>query len=345
MLLLAMLLSCSDIGINEIKRPSIIVAPEMIDFGHLESGHESDTRRITITNGGTADLVVDHIEIVGTNYTVEEEGFVVPGGGWHQIEVAYSPQTFEHNEGHVDIYLEDDEQPSASVWLNGNGDAPVINVTPLNHNFGAPLLGCDTTQEITIQNDGNIDLEVTDINIMANIPPEIVIDFGSLPEFPWIIPPGGRVDFFANYAPMDQIITRYANPLSINVAGLNLDISNQTHPGNQITLASSAFSIPVDENLGDFEEGTMLYSDLPLVLSSTVGYSPTWIHSADMKYRGEWDLSETNPNIGAELQKVLDLAKITKFLKFTHSKTMDLARKPTEKLAPDLDRGLFGDIE
>ena len=205
MLLLAMLLSCSDIGINEIKKPSIIVAPEMIDFGHLESGHESGTRRITITNGGTADLVVDHIEIVGSNYTDEEEGFVIPGGGWHQIEVGYSPQTLEHNEGHVDIYLEDDEQPSASVWLDGNGDAPVINVTPSNHDFGAPLLGCDTTQEITIQNDGNIDLEVTDITIMANIPPEIVIDFGSLPEFPWIIPPGGRIDFFANYAPMDQL--------------------------------------------------------------------------------------------------------------------------------------------
>ena len=55
----------------------------------------------------------------------------------------------------------------------------------------------------------------------------------------------------------------------------------------------------------------MLYSDLPLVLSSTVAYSPTWIHSVDMKYRGEWDLSETNPNIGAELQKVLDLATMS----------------------------------
>ena len=42
---------------------------------------------------------------------------------------------------------------------------------------------------------------------------------------------------------------------------------------------------------------------------------------------------------------MLDLAKNTKFLKFAHSKTMDLARKPMEKLAPDLDRGLFGDIE
>ena len=44
-------------------------------------------------------------------------------------------------------------------------------------------------------------------------------------------------------------------------------------------------------------------------------------------------------------KKVLDLAKITKFLKFGHSKTLDQARKPTKNLAPDLDRGLFGDIE
>ena len=37
-------------------------------------------------------------------------------------------------------------------------------------------------------------------------------------------------------------------------------------------------------------------------------------------------------------KKVLHLAKITKFLKFSHSKTVDLARKPVEKMAPDLDR-------
>lgn len=205
MLLLAMLLSCSDIGINEIKKPSIIVAPELLDFGHLESGHESDVRRITITNGGTADLVVERVAAVGDNYSVDESGFVVPAGGWYQIEVSYSPVTFEHNEGHVDIYLEGDNQPSANVWLDGYGDAPVINITPPDHDFGDPLLGCDTTQEITIQNDGNIDLEISNISIMASIPPEITIDFGTLPEFPWVIPPNGRIDFFANYAPMDEI--------------------------------------------------------------------------------------------------------------------------------------------
>ena len=205
MLLFALLLGCSDIGINEIKKPSLIVAPGEIDFGHLESGHESGLRRITISNGGAAGLVVDRLEIFGDNYSVEEEGFVVPPGGWHQIEVGYDPKTFEHNEGRVDIYLEGDSQAAASVWLNGNGDAPVINITPSDHDFGSPLLGCDTTQEITIQNDGNIDLEINEITIMSNIPPEIEIDFGSLPELPWIIPPGGRIDFFANYAPLDQL--------------------------------------------------------------------------------------------------------------------------------------------
>jgi len=116
-----------------------------------------------------------------------------------------------------------------------------------------------------------------------------------------------------NYAPMDQLIVRYADPLSISIAELNLDITDQTHPGHQLILASSGLSpIPIGEfwTLG-FDENTMLYSDLPIVLSSTVENSPTWIRSNDLKYRGEWDLSDTNPEIGAELQKVLDLATMT----------------------------------
>ena len=34
---------------------------------------------------------------------------------------------------------------------------------------------------------------------------EITIDFGTLPDLPWDIPPGGRVAFFANYEPLDLI--------------------------------------------------------------------------------------------------------------------------------------------
>ena len=205
MLLFALLWGCSDIGINEIKKPSLIVAPDLIEFGHLESGWETDTRRITISNGGAADLVVERIEISGENYSIDKEGFTVKSGEWHQIEVAYIPKTFEHNEGYVDIYLKGDSAPSATVLLDGYGDAPVITINPVESDFGAPLLGCDMEQEIQIQNDGNLNLEINEINLMSSVPMEITIDFGTLPDLPWDIPPGGRVAFFANYEPLDLI--------------------------------------------------------------------------------------------------------------------------------------------
>jgi len=203
MLLLSFLLSCSDHIINEVKQPEIIVAPATLEFGHLLSGQETLTRTVTIANGGTANLVIDRLDIAGENYTVDEGGFTVESGAYYQIEVTYNPRTFEHNEGYLDIYLEGDEEPSEGVWLNGNGDAPVINVTPADHDFGSPLLGCDTTKEIIIQNDGNVDLIINDFDIMASIPADITIDLGTLPDFPWIIIPGGRVAFFSNYAPLD----------------------------------------------------------------------------------------------------------------------------------------------
>ena len=204
MLLLAFLLSCNDHIINEVKQPEIIVAPATLDFGHLLSGHETRTRTVTIANGGTADLVIDRLEISGDNYTVDPEGFTVEAGAYYQIEVTYNPGTFEHNEGFLDIYLEGDEAPSEGVWLDGHGDAPVLTVTPAEVDFGAPLLGCDTTTEIQIQNDGNVDLIIDDITLMANIPADITIDFGSLPAFPWTLAPSARLAFFANYIPLDQ---------------------------------------------------------------------------------------------------------------------------------------------
>jgi len=205
MLLLAFLLGCNDHIINEVKQPEIIVAPATLDFGHLLSGHETRTRTITIANGGTADLVVDHLELQGDNYSVDPSGFVVKGGEYHQIEVSYNPATFEHNEGFLDIYLEGDEAPSEGVWLDGHGDAPVLTVTPSELDYGAPLLGCDSTSEIQIQNDGNVDLIIDDIALMANIPADITIDFGSLPPFPWTLAPSARLAFFANYVPLDEL--------------------------------------------------------------------------------------------------------------------------------------------
>jgi len=204
MLLLLSLLSCQDITLKETKTFDIIVAPETLDFGHLRSGHESDTKEITIFNPTAFQMVVDRLELDGRNYFVNDEGFVIDAGSYHQIEVSYTPATFEHNEGFIDIYLEGQDAPIRSVWLDGNGDAPVINLNPLTVDYGSPLVGCEPTQQIFIENNGNIDLVVNDISFMTNTPQEIHISYGSLGAFPWTVAAGAKIAFFMDYRPMDE---------------------------------------------------------------------------------------------------------------------------------------------
>jgi hypothetical protein len=203
-MLLALLLSCTDYTINEKIHADLIVAPETIDFGHLRSGYESDTKQITIFNPTTLDATIDHLEIAGRNYYVDEDGFTIEAGSYHQVDVSYTPATFEHNEGYIDIYLRGYDDPVQSVWLNGNGDAPVINLDPITVDFGTPLIGCSPTEQVFIENAGNIDLVVEDLSFMTNAPQEIYLNYGSLGNFPWTIAPGARVAFFFDYTPMDE---------------------------------------------------------------------------------------------------------------------------------------------
>jgi hypothetical protein len=214
MLFILSLLSCADYTMMETKEPEVIVAPQLLDFGHALSGFESKVKEITIANGGTQDLIVDHLEVVGDNYSVEEEGFVVPAGGWYQIDVGYTPVTFEHNEGYVDIYLEGDNSPSESVWLDGYGDAPLLTLSPVSVDFGSPLIGCEPSQEIVLSNEGNIDLVITDVTYMTNVPQEIDLNYGSLGAFPWTLLPGAQISFWSDYLPLDELADR----LDFNIA-------------------------------------------------------------------------------------------------------------------------------
>ena len=263
MLLLSLLLSCNDHIINEVKQPEIIVAPATLDFGHLLSGHETRTRTVTIANGGTADLVIDRLEISGDNYWVDPEGFTVEAGAYYQIEITYDPKTFEHNEGYLDIYLEGDEAPSEGVWLDGHGDAPVLNVTPIELDFGAPLLGCDTTSEIQIQNDGNVDLVIDDITLMANIPADITIDFGSLPAFPWTLAPSARLAFFANYAPLDQ-----QNDLT------TMDIASNDPLKSLLTATAEGAAVLSNEQIQSWTQKNEVIVDIIWIIDNSGSMNP-----------------------------------------------------------------------
>ena len=201
--MLLFILACQDIALLEKNQQGLIVAPEALDFGHLLSGQESDSKEITISNASDDDVVVDRLEIQGENFSVVLDGFTVEAGGFTQVQVGYTPVTYEHNEGVVDIYLPGQEGPDFSVSLNGYGDAPVINIEPSDIDFGTPLLGCEMSEEVLIENIGNVDLIIEDISFMTSLPQEIFLNLGALPELPWIISPLSRLALSVDYFPED----------------------------------------------------------------------------------------------------------------------------------------------
>ena len=198
-MLLTLLLSCNDYGITEKLSAEPIIAPDFIDFGHLRSGHESDMRQIIFSNGGELPLEVDHIEIYGERFDVEVDGFTVDSQSWHALDLTYTPQTYEFNEGYLDVYLKGQEEPVSSVWFQGHGDAPVIEVEPSSFDFGPLSEDCDIDKEFNITNVGNLDLIISDISQLSSLPQQITMNLGSLPDFPWVLQPNARISLWTEF--------------------------------------------------------------------------------------------------------------------------------------------------
>ena len=203
------LLSCNDYAvIGKPLEQDILVFPSHIDFGHLTSGEETGLEEFAVINSGQVDLVITTPVLV-TGDTRFSLGNLPPqewtiGPQEHlTFEVSYIPETFEFNEAYIEVSSDDLEQPMVVVTLEGNGDAPVMTISPLEFDYGNIDIGCDNEERITITNDGNLPLIIDDVIQMVTQPGDIFMEFGSLPAPPWIIEPSLSLDFLVSYIPSD----------------------------------------------------------------------------------------------------------------------------------------------
>jgi len=282
-MLLILIMACQDYTINQKLQGEPIIAPDFIDFGHLSSGHETGLRQIIFSNGGNATLEVDFIDINGQRFDIDTSGFDVEPLSWHAIDLSYAPETFEFNEGYLDVYLKDQEDPVGSVWFQGWGDAPVITVTPPSVDFGTLSEDCDISNEIQISNDGNIDLEITSLQELASLPQQIWMEFGSLPELPWTLAPNARISFWTEFEAVGLSLHSMELKVSSNdpiapikdilVEGetmISTTIIDSFTQGNTIYVdiiwivdnsgSMSSFQNKLSTNISDFLNMFMLYS-------------------------------------------------------------------------------------
>ena len=257
-MLLSLLLSCSDYAINNKLSADPIIAPDFIDFGHLKSGHESGLRQIIFSNGGELPLEVDHIEIHGQRFDIDLDGFTVDPGSWHALDLTYTPQTYEFNEGYLDVYLEGQEDPVSSVWFQGYGDAPVIEVDPVEHDFGPLSEDCDIDHEFAVTNVGNLELVVNSLSELSTIPQQISINLGSLPPLPWTLPPQARIAFWTEFL---------AEGLPLHSLEIIVDSNDPLEPRKSIlTTGETMISTTMVET---YTQGTSIFVDIIWIVDNS----------------------------------------------------------------------------
>jgi len=208
MLLSLFFLGCSDDGLHYVKeiKPQIIVHPQLIDFGHLLSGQEIGQDRVTVINAGNSDLFLDEflLDDPEGRYTLAyEETDVLQPEEILDIEINYIPETYETNSAVLSIISNDEDNSYIDVQINGWGDAPVLKVFPEDKDLGQLFIGCDTADQLTFMNMGNLDLIIEDITQLTSLPQELFVDYGNLPVFPWTLIPGEFYQVDIKYKPRD----------------------------------------------------------------------------------------------------------------------------------------------
>jgi len=144
--------------------PVIIVDPTSIDFGSVRLT-QSDTRTITITNGGTANLIISSISDPGGQFTIVNKPalpLTIPSTQSITLNVRFAPIFTGPANASFAIGSNDPLNPSVTVSLTGIGvGAPVPNLVT---NLVSVDFGTGTTPIMfDLMNTGEADLVISSI--------------------------------------------------------------------------------------------------------------------------------------------------------------------------------------
>ena len=150
--------------------PMLAVSPDPLDFGTIDAG-TSDTRTVTASNSGNADLTIDNIVAPGTPFSIASQtcsqGGVLAPGADCGITIEFAPDTSGNFSDSLNIASDGGND---SVALTGSADpppAPQVDVSPTSLSFGERTVGSTTTGSLSVSNSGDADLDIGSIGGLA----------------------------------------------------------------------------------------------------------------------------------------------------------------------------------
>ncbi len=146
--------------------PEMVLQPTVIDAGVQNIGEPYETA-LTITNGGNALLEVDLAASDGELITLGEGGATasleVEPGDEVLLPVTVTAQQVGDQSGEILVTSNDEDNASVNVPVSITGGEPDIHLPQSAVAFGPVPVGQSVELSLTVENLGNVDLEIEDL--------------------------------------------------------------------------------------------------------------------------------------------------------------------------------------
>ncbi len=164
-----------------------------LNFGNVSVG-SSKQDSVTITNIGTADLIMDSVRSSNIVFTVTPNNATIAPNASKKYYVTFTPTAAGLKNAFVYFYHNDPDKKD-SISLSGTGvTAPIFTVNPTSLNFGNVAIGNSKKDSVTVTNTGTANLiisSVTSSNTSFTVTP-----------LTGTIAPGGSQKYYVTFTPV-----------------------------------------------------------------------------------------------------------------------------------------------
>jgi hypothetical protein len=150
---------------------NISIDPTSKSYGAINVGSTS-AQTFTVTNSGTASLLIGTVAISGTNAaefvkgTDTCNGQTVAASGTCTIQITFTPSSAGSKSATLTVPSDDPDTPGLAVALTGSVASQNLSIDPSSKAFGNVNVGSSSSaQTFTITNTGNVSLGIGTITI------------------------------------------------------------------------------------------------------------------------------------------------------------------------------------
>jgi hypothetical protein len=219
-----LMLSSACTGVEEPDPPAPLpsgclqVEPVELRFAPTRAAEAEDVRTVTLSNRCADHAETGSVEIVdvaidgGPPFTAGPIGLLSLDSGESQtVELTFRPTLVGQFEDVLRIRSTDPNAAMVAVSLLGSGTGPELVAAPGSFDYGAPYIGCEVTQPVTLGNAGSTELVIGSIDVLTASMDEfgVVLDVFNNGELPFRLAPLDdpdglhQIEIYIDYTALD----------------------------------------------------------------------------------------------------------------------------------------------